>query len=158
LPGLFISGLTSMFVFGASMGVLWLFVFGDNPWPSSTDTVLVVVMVLIFLTMWIGLIMIGYSVGKKLEATPTLNKNHILLSGGITVLFILFFIFQQWNVGNLGPKSDELICSEYCAQQGYAGSGMPPRDSGDRTCSCYDSSGKEAIRIPVGEIDLDASK
>ena len=158
VPGLFISGLTSMFVFGASMGVLWLFVFGDNPWPSSIDTVLVVVLVLIFLTLWIGLIMIGYKVGKRLESNPTVNKNHILLSAGITVLLILFFVFQQWNVGNLEPKSDDLVCSDYCTQQGYAGSGMPPRDSGDLTCSCYDSSGKEAIRIPVDEIDRDASQ
>jgi len=158
LPGLFISGLTSMFVFGASMGVLWLFVFGDNPWPSSINTIFGVILALIFLTIWIGIIMIGYRVGKRLEANPTVNKNHILLSAGITVLFILFFVFQQWSVGNLGSKSDSVLCSDFCARRGYAGSGMPPRDSGDRTCSCYDSSGKEAIQIPVDEIDLDSFK
>lgn len=158
IPGLFMSGLISLFIFGASLGILWLFVFGDDPWPSSTDTVLVFMLVLIFLLSWVGIIFIGYIVGRRLESTPTLNRNHVLFSAGLTVLFILFIIFQQWSAGNLGPKSDSVLCGDYCVQQGYAGSGMPPRDSGDRTCTCYDSSGNEAIRIPLDEIDLDASK
>ena len=70
----------------------------------------------------------------------------------------MFIVLQQLRVGNLGPKSDSMLCSDYCVQQGYAGSGMPPQDSGDRTCSCYESDGDEALNIPLGEIDLDASK
>lgn len=158
IPGFFIAGLISLFVFGASMGVLWLFVFGDDPWPSSTDVVLVFTLIVIFLLSWAGIIFGGYTLGRRLEADPVLNKNHVLLSAGVTLLFILLIVFQQWSVGNLGPRSDSVLCSDYCIQQGYAGSGMPPRDSGDRTCSCYDSSGREAIKMPLDEIDLDAAK
>jgi hypothetical protein len=158
VPGLFISGLASMFVFGASVGVLWLFVFGDNPWPSSIDTVLIVILALIFLLGWLGIIVIGYHVGKRLEANPSLKGSHILFSAGLTVLFILFIVLQQFSVGNLGPKSDSVLCSDFCARRGYTGSGMPPQDSGDRTCSCYDSSGNEAVKIPLDEIEVDPSK
>ena len=140
------------------MGALWLFVFGDNPWPSSVDTILPIALVLAFLALWMGSIAVGYRVGKRLEAIPTMNRNHILISVGLTGLFILFIVLQQFSVGNIGPKSDSVLCSDYCMQQGYAGSGMPPRDSGDRTCSCYDSAGKEALKVPLDEIDLDASK
>ena len=79
LPGLFVSGIISLFVFGASVGVLWLFVFGDNPWPAFVDTFLPIVWVLTFTVFWAGCIAMGYHVGKRLEPDPTLNKNHILL-------------------------------------------------------------------------------
>ena len=158
VPGFLISGIFTLFILGASMGVLWLFIFGDDPWPSSVDIVLPIILVLIFVLLWVGLIAFGYHIGKRLEANPTVNGNHVLISVGLTTLFLLFIVLQQWSVGNLGPKSDSVLCSDYCVSRGYAGSGMPPRDSGDRTCSCYDSSGKEAVKIPLDEIDLDVSK
>lgn len=158
LPGFFVSGIISLFVFGASMGVLWLFVFGDNPWPSSIDTILPIVFMLAFLLLWVGSIAIGYAIGKRLEANPTLNRNHILISVGLTGLFILLIVLQQFSAGNIGPKSDGVLCSDYCMQQGYAGSGMPPQNSGDRTCSCYDSSGNEALKVPLDEIQQNTSK
>ena len=87
-----------------------------------------------------------------------LNKSHILISGGLTLMFILFIVLQQLSVGNQGPKSAEVICSDFCSERGYSGSGMPPRDSGDNTCSCYDSFGNEALKVPLDGIDPDTSK
>ncbi len=158
LPGFFIAGIFSLFVFGASAGILWLFVFGDNPWPASVDMVLPIIVVLLFLLSWVGLIAIGYGIGKRLEADPAVNRSHVLISVGLTVLFILFIVLQQFSVGNLGPKSDSVLCSDYCVSRGYAGSGMPPQHSGDRTCSCYDSSGNEALKIQLNEIEEDTPK
>lgn len=158
LPGFFVSGIIALFLFGASMGFFWLFVFGDDPWPASTETILPILLVLIFLLLWLGTILLGYRIGKRLETSAGLNRNHVLLSVGFTVLFILFIVFQQWSVGNIGPRSDSLLCSDYCVQKGYAGSGMPPQDSGDRTCSCYNSSGNEAFKVPLDSIDPDAWK
>ena len=152
IPGFFVAGIASLVLFGALMGVLWLFIFGDNPWPDSTGNILPVLLVLTFVIVWIVSIMIGYAVGKRLENDPTLNKIHVLISLALTAAFILFIIVQQWSVGNLGPKSDDAVCSDYCSAQGYSGSGMPPRNSGDRTCSCYDNSGKEVIKIPMEKI------
>jgi len=63
---------------------------------------------------------------QAVEHNPQLNKSHILTSSGLTLLFILLIILQQFSVGNLGPKSDGLVCSDYCSLNGYSGSGMPP--------------------------------
>lgn len=149
LPGFFIAGITTLALFGASMGVLWLFVFGDNPWPTGWESALSILLVIVFLVVWVGLILAGYHVGKRLEADPAVNRIHILFSLGLTAAFILFIFLQQWSVGNLGPKSDDQRCSEYCSAQGYSASGMPPLNSGERTCSCYDASGKEVLNVPL---------
>jgi len=158
IPGFFVSGMIAMVVFGAVAGILWIYIFGDNPWPSSTQIVLSAVLVLTFLILWIALIVAGYITGKKLENDPLLNWKHILVSGGFTLLFILFIVFQQWNVGNIGPKSDSLLCNDFCTQKGFSGSGMPSIDSGERNCSCFDSSGNEALKVPLDGIDPDALK
>ncbi len=158
IPGLFVAGLIAIFVFAALTGILWLYVFGDNPWPASSETMIAVLFVAVFGVLWIGFIALGYLVGKKLETDPQLNKRHVLISVGLTLLFILLMVFQQWSVGNLGPKSDSVLCSEFCSRHGYSASGMPPQNSGDRTCSCYDASGNEALQIPIDVITNGTSR
>lgn len=152
IPGFFLAGIVSLFVFGAVLGFLWLFVFGDNPWPLTPESVLSVLLVLTFLILWIGSIFAGYRVGMGLEHNPLLNRNHVLLSAGFTLLFVFFILFQQGSVGNIGPKADSTLCSDYCSARGYSGSGMPPQNSGDRTCSCYDASGNEVLKVPLDRI------
>jgi len=149
IPGLFVAGILSIFLFAALTGILWLYVFCDNPWPAASETMISALFVFVFGVLWIGLITLGYFVGRKMETDPVVNRNHILISGGLTLMFILLMIFQQWSVGNLGPKSDGVLCGEFCAKHGYSGSGMPPQNSGDQTCSCYDASGKEALTVPL---------
>ena len=158
IPGFFVSGMIALFVFGAAMGVLWLFVFGDNTWPFSTDILLPVLLVIVFLFLWIAFISLGYVIGKRLEKNETWNWKHIFVSGVVTPLFIFFIVLQQWSLGNLGPKSDSALCSDYCTRQGYSASGLPPLNSGDRTCSCYDNDGNEALRVPLDKINPGASK
>ncbi|HLO31572.1 MAG TPA: hypothetical protein VK249_20640 [Anaerolineales bacterium] len=158
IPGFFVSAMLSLVIFGAVIGILWLYVFGDNPWPFSPETALSILLVLVFLLLWMSFITTGYVIGKKLEKDPGLNWKHILISGGLTLLFILFIVLQQLSVGNLGPKSDSTRCSNFCSAKGYSASGMPPLNSGDRTCSCYDSSGHEALKTPLDLIDPGASK
>jgi hypothetical protein len=106
--------------------------------------------------LWIGSIFMGYLVGRRLEPNPVLNRSHILISAGLTIVFILLIVFYQWRIGNIGPTSDSVLCSEFCTRHGYSGSGMPPEASGIRMCSCYDDSGSEALRIPLDHIAPDA--
>lgn len=152
IPGFFVSVMISLFVFGAMTGILWIFVFGDNPWPSWTGAMFPVLLAFTFLMVWSGIISIGFSIGRKLENDPAVNHRHALISGALTILLILFMVLQQWSVGNLGPKADSVICSDFCAQKGYSGSGMPPQNSGDRGCSCFDNSGNEALIVPLDDI------
>jgi hypothetical protein len=158
IPGLFVAGLISIFVFAAVTGLLWMYVFGDNSWPTLSETIISGLFVAVFGVLWIGFIALGYLVGKKLEKESRLDRMHILISVGLTLLFILLMVFQQWSAGNLGPKSDSVVCSEFCSRHGYSGSGMPPQNSGDRTCSCYDSSGNEALQVPIDIIATDTSR
>jgi len=153
IPGFFVALIISFLLFGAIAGMLWIFVFGDNPWPSSIENVFPTLFMLVFLVIWIILIAVGFVIGRRLETTPRLNKSHILLSSGLTLMFILLIVLQQFRAGDLGPKSDSAICSDYCSLNGYTGSGMPPQNSGDRTCSCYDTSGNEVLKIPLDTID-----
>jgi hypothetical protein len=158
IPGFFVSGIVSMLVFGGVIGILWLFVFGDDPWPVSPDGVLSIILVGTFLALWIVCVLAGYTVGKRLENDPALNWIHVLISGGLTFLLILFIVLQQLSVGNLGPKSEGTLCHEFCTQKGYSASGTPPRDSGDRSCICLDDLGNEALKVPLDSLDLDAQK
>jgi hypothetical protein len=79
IPGFFVSGMIALFVFGGAIGILWIYVFGDNPWPVSTDTVLSALLVLVFLSLWIASIAVGYAIGKRLESDPVWNRTHILI-------------------------------------------------------------------------------
>lgn len=158
IPGLFIAGIISIVVFGGLTGFLWIYVFGDDPWPAYSELVLSAFFVLSVLSLWLLFIAAGYILGRRLENDPVLNRTHVLISAGLTILFILFVALQQRSIGNLGPKSDSLLCNDFCVQHGYSGSGMPPQLSGDRTCSCFDSSGNEALRIPLDHLLPDFQK
>lgn len=157
IPGLFVAGIADLFLLGGLAGILWLFVFGDNPWPFPTDEVFAILLVLVFLALWIVLILTGYKIGKRLESDPALNWRHILLSGGITALMILFIVFQQL-MENLSPKTDSTLCHEFCVQHGYSASGTPPRDSGDRSCVCLDDFGNEGLKVPLDSLVPDPQK
>lgn len=154
IPGFIVSGIISFVFCGILLGVLWIFVFGDNPWPISIEKIMPIVFALIFLPLWLACLASGFFIGKRLEKDPVLNKKHILLAIIVTILPILFIVFQQFSVGNLGPKTDGQRCSDYCRQNGYVASSIPPLNSGERTCSCLDPSGSEIIKVPLQSIDL----
>ena len=158
IPGFFVSVIIALIVFGVVMGALWLYFFGDNPWPATTEKILSSFFVITFLIVWIISITVGFVVGKRLEKDPRLDKSHILISSGLTLLFMLLIIIQQLRVGNLGPKSDGIVCSDYCSLNGYSGSSLPPRNSGERSCSCIDNFGNEVLKVPLDSITPDASK
>ncbi len=139
-------------VFAAVYGVLWIYVFGDNTWPAWPGRVMAVNMLILFSGIWVGATVTGYLVGKKMEALPGLNIRHIWISLGATLLPIVIVVLHQLSIGNLGPKSDGQLCSEYCSNLGYSASSMPPRDSGDLTCSCLGQRGEVKSTIPIDEL------
>jgi hypothetical protein len=96
IPGLFVAGILSILVFGGLMGILWIFVFGDNPWPPLAETIISIVFVLVALILWVGFLILGYFLGKRLEKDPAMIWGHVLISGGLTLVFILFIVIQQW--------------------------------------------------------------
>jgi hypothetical protein len=153
VPGLIVSLLISAVVFGMAAGALWLFVFGDNPWPPFVESSLPILFVLVFLVVWLGLVFIGFLIGKRLEPEPALNRKHVLASAAVTVLGVLFILFYQLSVGNIGPKSPEARCADFCGRQGYGASSVSSRISAARTCGCLNGSGQEIITVPLDGLD-----
>jgi hypothetical protein len=153
VPGFVISLIVSILFFGAAVGFLWIFVLGDNPWAAFMGTVLPLFFIAMFLTVWLATLVAGYVIGKRREQDTTLNRTHIAVSAGFTLLFLLLILFHQVSVGNIGPKSDEIRCSEFCSRNGYAASSVSPRGSTGRSCSCLGSSGLEVITVPLESLD-----
>jgi hypothetical protein len=152
IPGFFSALIAAFVAFGASAGVLWIFVFGDNPWPPAVDAILPVLLLVVLVGVWVAITMYGYVYGKGMEDVAHLNKIHVLISVAATVAPIAVIVLHQFGVGNLGPPSDGVRCSKYCSQLGYSASGMPPKDSGDRSCICFDGEGREAVTKPVDRL------
>jgi hypothetical protein len=153
IPGLFVTALLTAVLLGAAAGFLWLFVFGDSPWPEATQTLFPAAGLIVFLIAWVGIIAWGYRFGIGQEDGRPIDRRHLLIAAGAILLPIVIVILHQYRVGNLGPPSDGERCSDYCREQGYAASGMPARDSGDRSCICYDGRGREALTVPLSTID-----
>ncbi|MCM2264357.1 MAG: hypothetical protein NDI73_04100 [Desulfuromonadales bacterium] len=158
LPALLVAVIIATLLFGAAAGILWIFVFGDNPWPASAGTMLTTVLVSACITLWVGLLSAAYRFGIKQEEQASLNTRHVWAAVGGTVLLVLLVVAHQWSVGNLGPKSAGELCADFCQEKGYAGSGMPPRDAGAATCSCFDAHGRETVTVPMGEITVRQGK
>jgi hypothetical protein len=152
VPGFLVSLIISSILVGASAGFLWIYVFGDNPWPVPGEKILSLVFILIFLTLWISFIIIGFVIGKNVEKDPALSTKHIMVSAAAVIVLIVVIVLHQLSVGNIGAKSDSILCAEFCSGKGYAGSGMPAKDSGDLSCSCFDEYGREVIKVPMNSI------
>lgn len=152
LPALLASAAVALALFGAVAGMLWLFVFGDNPWPSSAGTVLVVLALTVLAAMWAVLLSRAYAFGRRQEHCPAPVTRHVVLAAGMTALLVLIAVSYQWRTGNIGPKDDGTLCTDFCRDKGFAGSGMPPRNQGAATCSCFDAQGREAVKVPIAEV------
>ena len=142
VPGLLISAILALIVAGTAAGALWIFVFGDNPWPASVETILPIM-----------ILAAGFFIGKRLERDPLFNKGHILVSIGVIIAFLLGFGFFQLRIGNIGPRSEGLLCSDYCRQKGYSASSESPQNAGNRECSCLDQFGNEILTVPTESLN-----
>lgn len=157
-PAFLASVIISALLFGAVAGTLWLFVLGDARWPSSAEAVLAALFILVCVTLWGKFIGVAYRAGRKQEARAVLNPAHLVMSAVATAVLVLLVVFYQWSVGNIGAQSSGLLCAGFCRDRGFAGSGMPSRDSGATTCSCFDARGREAVRVPIADVTVQRRK
>jgi len=151
-PGLVLSAIISILAAGTAAGILWLFVYGDSPWPASSESLITLLAICCFLGVWISSLIFGYKFGKRREQNQARDRRYVLASLGMTLGLVLLIVLYQVRVGNMGPKSDSTICSDFCAKQGLSGSSMPPRNTGELTCSCLDQFGKAIITVPIESI------
>jgi hypothetical protein len=149
VPALLVSSIAAAVMLAATAGALWLFVFGDNPWPEPANTFLGAVFILGGVALWLTLVSIAWAVGKRQEDRPALNMAHVALAIGATVVLAAVVVGRLTGLHMVGTQSDSALCADACRTRGFMGSGTPPSNSGDRTCSCYDAQGREAERIDL---------
>jgi hypothetical protein len=152
LPTFLLSIVAGATLLGAAAGALWLFVFGDNPWPATAETLLTTTFVVGTIALWIALLGVAYAIGKTEERHPSLNRMHVAASAGATIVLAGFIAMRVFGLGSAAARTDTMICADHCVARGFSASGMAPRDSGDRTCTCYDAQGQESVRVPIDEI------
>jgi len=152
VPMVLASAVVAFAVFGAAAGILWLFLAGDTPWSPVADALLGAVFVLAFAASALAFTSWAYAVGRQEETATSLNVRHAVAAVGATVLLLLVVVAYQWHVGNIGRSTDGVLCADYCQAKGFAGSGMPPRNAGAATCTCFDPQGREAVTVPMGEV------
>lgn len=149
VPALLVSIMGAALTLAASAGALWLFVYGDGPWPNTANVLLGAIFLLVAAALWVALLFVAYMVGRQQEGERSLNKAHVALSLGATVVLAAIIIVRLAGLNVAGARSDSVVCADLCRSQGFTASGLPPRDSGDRTCSCYDAQGQEVRRVTL---------
>jgi hypothetical protein len=149
VPALLVSIIAAALMLAASAGALWLFVYGDDPWPNTANVVVGAIFLFVAVALWLALLFVAYAVGRQHEGEQSLNKGHVALSVGATVVLAVIIIVRLSGLNVAGAQSDSVACADLCRAQGFTASGLPPRDSGDRTCSCYDAQGQEVRRVAL---------
>src|SRR5688500_1255997 len=98
VPSLFAALLAGLAVFGAAAGALWLFVYGDQAWPSVAGNILVALFVVMAAATWGVLIWAAYAAGRRAEARESLNRAHVLGAALATIALPLLLLLYQWRV------------------------------------------------------------
>src|SRR5262245_9014661 len=86
VPALLVSLIAAALILAASAGALWLFVYGDDPWPNTANVLLGAIFLLVAAALWLALLFVAYAVGRQQEGERSLNKRHVALSLGATVV------------------------------------------------------------------------
>lgn len=148
VPALLAAMIGTALAAGAAVGMLWLFVFGDNPWPGWIEHAVAVGALGTGLVFYAALLSLAYAIGRQEESRLAINRTHVALAVGSTAA-LLFLVALRLGGIRFTPLSDDEVCADVCREQGFSASAMPPRISGDRTCSCYDAQGRVAHRVPL---------
>lgn len=86
---------------GAGAGVLWLFVYGDDPWPASAEWV-VMGLVTVVAVMTLAMLLAGaWWAGKRREAAGGVARRHVGWAIGLSIGLPLLVLLRQWQIGLL---------------------------------------------------------
>lgn len=103
VPSAMAAVLLAVLVAAAGAGILWLFVFGDNPWPAGADGALMALAAFVAAGALMLLLLASYSFGKRRETYGGMAKRHLVLALAVSIAIPALVLFYEWQVGNLGP-------------------------------------------------------
>lgn len=156
IPGFFISVILSWVVFLLLIDITWFLGINGEVGTAISEEKMLGIPVIMFLMLWAYLIIIGYVMGKKLGNASPVNRKHILLSAGITLL--IFVPLLWWGVSNMNYEADADLCGQFCVQHGYNVSIPSPMGESERTCYCSNSFTGDKATVPLDSIDPDTLK
>lgn len=148
VPALMVAAIAMVVATVAIAGVLWVFVFGDDTWPSFVRDLAPVFMATVLGIGWLVLLAVAYRRGRQEEARGAFDRKHLLVSAGAAAGLVLLVLLHQRSVGNIGPRSDSLACNVYCSDKGFAASRFPQ----DGTCRCMRVTGPEVLNVPMDDV------
>lgn len=102
LPSAMVAFLVAFVVVGAGAGVLWIFVYGDKPWPETSGIALMSLALIASAATLALLMRASYAYGKNREASGGMAGRHVAWCVGISILLPALALLHQWRVGNLG--------------------------------------------------------
>ena len=102
VPSVMLAGIAAVLTAAAAAGVLWIFVYGDNPWPASANAVVMAAAAFISSAVLTSLLFAAHRFGKRSESHGGLHKAHVLLALGLSLGLPLLVLLHQWQTGNLG--------------------------------------------------------
>lgn len=105
VPSVMLAVLAAVFCATAGAGILWVFVYGDDPWPEAVHGGLMALAGGVFAVGLTTLLALGYAFGKRQEAAGGLRKAHALVAVGLSIGIPLLVLLHQWQIGNLSSKS-----------------------------------------------------
>lgn len=98
---LFLAPVVTYFVLVLFLGVLWLYVFGDNPWPASLHWLALVVAAVVFISTAALSIYLAYRCGREREIEAEVDdpqeRRRVLLAGLTPVALIAITAVFLWQ-------------------------------------------------------------
>jgi ABC-type Fe3+ transport system permease subunit len=102
IPSAMLALIAAILAGAAGAGVLWIFVYGDNPWPASANAIVMALASAVGLAVLAGLLLVARRVGKSRESRGGLRRAHVLVAVGLSLGLPLLVLLHQWQVGNVG--------------------------------------------------------
>lgn len=113
LTSAMIAFLAAFVIAAAGAGILWIFVYGDNSWPESANTALMVLVATASVLTFATLVALSYSFGKDQETRGGLRRSHMVSSLGVSIGLPLLVLLHQWQVGNIGDEPAPAVDSSF---------------------------------------------
>ncbi len=107
------AALAAVLIAGAGAGIMWMFIYGDDVWPSSANMTIMVVAVTVCILVFSSLVALCYSVGKAYETRGGLRRAQVLTAIGLSVGLPLLVLWHQWQVGNLSHRQSHPVSAPH---------------------------------------------
>ena len=99
------AGIIAVVFVAVAAGAMWIFIYGDNEWPTAADHFVMALSILVFALVLAALLRALYGLGKRREPGGGLTRKHVLVATATTILVPLLIMLRQWSIGATGDHT-----------------------------------------------------